>query len=500
MEQHYVKFNIDNLCRQAASLFGNSKKCAHIMKMEGNFNKAFLITMDDGKEVVAKIPCPNAGATSLTTESEVATLKFLRSYTSIQVPEVFAWNSDPTNPVGAEYILMERIRGIALSERWDAMNTLDRYKIIDQIIKMEKELEGLKFPAYGSLYMRASTVHRTNRYLLPSDLDPEGLFYIGPLCSRAKWNGGLSTTKRNNGPWTSFPEFALSVPERESELVACSKNEVQNRLNRFDERQSVEEYSELLEKAEDVLPIISRDPRVVEGADPVIWHTDLHLGNIFVSPDSPTTVEGIIDWQSSQVAPLFLQARFPEFLRPPKSYVSGTEVPGLSAVSDEPNAEQKEQAAKEKKLVSQSKYYEMSCLAYNKRVYNAMGLDQRLWEPFTLCHPFSNGSIVPLRNSLIRISEDWALLGLPGSCPFEFNEEEIKMHSEQLVLHQDMLYLWDIVTTQLCTDNTGWVPVNRWEETRKMNKHLFDMYMNTMNKELSSDEALKKWPFPPEST
>lgn len=48
----------------------------HIVKLEGNFNKAFLLTMDDGNEVIAKIPCPNAGPRLLTTASEVATLKF----------------------------------------------------------------------------------------------------------------------------------------------------------------------------------------------------------------------------------------------------------------------------------------------------------------------------------------------------------------------------------------------------------------------------------------
>jgi hypothetical protein len=32
--------------------------------------------MDDGNEVVAKLSCPNAGPPSLTTASEVATLKF----------------------------------------------------------------------------------------------------------------------------------------------------------------------------------------------------------------------------------------------------------------------------------------------------------------------------------------------------------------------------------------------------------------------------------------
>lgn len=76
LEQRYVRFNIDNLCSQAASLFSSETRCMRIAKLEGNFSKAFLLTMDDGNEVIAKIPCPNVGPPVLTTESEVATLKF----------------------------------------------------------------------------------------------------------------------------------------------------------------------------------------------------------------------------------------------------------------------------------------------------------------------------------------------------------------------------------------------------------------------------------------
>jgi hypothetical protein len=65
-----------------------------------------------------------------------------------------------------------------------------------------------------------------------------------------------------------------------------------------------------------------RNPRLVNKSGAVLWHTNLHLGNIFVSPDDPTTIKAIIDWQSSQVTPLFIQARFPDFLTPPKGNLS----------------------------------------------------------------------------------------------------------------------------------------------------------------------------------
>jgi aminoglycoside phosphotransferase (APT) family kinase protein len=82
---------------------------------EGNFNKIFLLKMDDA-EVVARIPHPNAGPPHFTTASEVATLFFLRNHLKINVPKVFGWSSNASStPVAAEYILMERASGVELS-------------------------------------------------------------------------------------------------------------------------------------------------------------------------------------------------------------------------------------------------------------------------------------------------------------------------------------------------------------------------------------------------
>ncbi|PWY86431.1 hypothetical protein BO94DRAFT_556904 [Aspergillus sclerotioniger CBS 115572] len=448
LEQRFVKFNVEKLCSQAASLFGPGTKCVRIVKMEGSFNKAFLLTMDDGNEVIAKIPCPNSGTPLLTTASEVATLKFF--------PEVYAWNSDPTNPIGAEYIIMEKIHGVALAQRWETMNTLERYKIID------------KNP-YESLFLQDSLPSEYRHYHLPPELDSTGLFCIGPSCSRAYMtSNGISQS--DVGPWTSILDSALPIPRRELAVIANDRDEVQHHLTQFSDNQSVDEYRDLLQKVLLIIPALSHNPRVLEVAGSAIWHTDLHLGNIYVSSDDPTKIEGVIDWQSAQAAPLFIQAQFPEFLRPPKGYSPGTEVPTLPDNFDELDPDEKERATQEQTLAAQSKYYEMSCLVYNKSVYDAMKLDRQLWEPFTCCQLFSNGSMVPLRNSLIRISQDWKQLGLPGSCPFEFTEEDLGRHSDQVQHYQDHVYLWDLVKGQLRTDDTGWVPTEQWETTNKVNE------------------------------
>ncbi|KAL3258109.1 hypothetical protein ABHI18_006315 [Aspergillus niger] len=50
---------------------------------DGMFNKAFLMSMDNGREVVAKVPNPNSGIPHPTTAREVATMNFVYPTTSI---------------------------------------------------------------------------------------------------------------------------------------------------------------------------------------------------------------------------------------------------------------------------------------------------------------------------------------------------------------------------------------------------------------------------------
>jgi hypothetical protein len=73
----YVKFDLSALLQLAASAIG-SRSCTKVLKIsEGQYNKVFQLTMDDGREVIAKLPNPNAGRPYFITASEVATMDFV---------------------------------------------------------------------------------------------------------------------------------------------------------------------------------------------------------------------------------------------------------------------------------------------------------------------------------------------------------------------------------------------------------------------------------------
>ena len=68
---------MNELAREAAESIGASH-CISIEKYpDGMFNKAYFLSMEDGRQVVAKVGIPNAGIPHYTTASEVATMDFV---------------------------------------------------------------------------------------------------------------------------------------------------------------------------------------------------------------------------------------------------------------------------------------------------------------------------------------------------------------------------------------------------------------------------------------
>lgn len=176
-------------------------RCVNMSKLaEGGFNKIFLLTMDDGYEAIARIPMPIAGTSGLTTASEVATMDYLRNHLHIPVPRVFWWDSrlDESNSVGAEYIVMEKIQGDTLGQRWLSLSTRELGEVIREIVEFESRLFSAAFPKFGSLYY---TEHLEEKLRVN---EIEGKFCVGPLADNLFWKEERDQMTLDRGPCLFF--------------------------------------------------------------------------------------------------------------------------------------------------------------------------------------------------------------------------------------------------------------------------------------------------------
>ncbi|OJJ51377.1 hypothetical protein ASPZODRAFT_127446 [Penicilliopsis zonata CBS 506.65] len=497
--KRYVRFNVDQLCDVVASVSGSKRSpVSKIEKLEGGFSKALLMTTEDGSEYIVKIPCPNAGRPMYCTASEVAVLDFIRTRTTIPVPKVLAWSSDTTNAVGAEYIVMERVPGIQIFKKWDEMGESNRISLIKRLTQWEHELSEIQFPAYGNLYYKSS-LSDSETVPLDSSIDPEGEFCVGPSCDPS-WliqHGHQLLPGVYRGPWRTLCDMGISLIGRS--LVKA--NQHQNTQLPASLYGSSQDHLSLLHMAREVMPTISENSRLLEMSRPILWHADLHMGNIFVSENDPGKVTGFIDWQNTSINPLFLQVRWPVFLSPPEDYQEGQVMPKLPPGFEDMDDEEKELALYNKAKATWTKAYEVSSFLVNRKCWQGMQIPSPLQGIFRRCGQIWDEGSTPLREVLIEIFLSQRDLGFaPGSLPLHFSEGQIARHKQEFEIYQEWHQMRKFSKEMLDTDDEGWVPPERdLDETKCRNKMLFEYYVSKMRLR-TPDEVKNMWPFPLDST
>ncbi|KAL4778356.1 kinase-like domain-containing protein [Aspergillus varians] len=482
LSRRYRKFNLDALCDMAVTASGSTSQITTIEKLEGGFSKALLMTKEDGSKLIAKVPCRIAGPAFLTTASEVGTLEYIRKCTSIPVPQ---------------YIVMEKASGVPLFDQWGKMAEIAKLELIKNLTQLEAQLSAISFPAYGGLYLRADADHLKHQDL-DGSMDETHTFCIGPSPDRSF---DINTTANvptkdesiNNGPWNSLSDLGISIAKRELSRVARQSPDNQSMAHRG----SAHENARLLEITTSLMGMLDSHPVLTKFAQPTLWHTDLHMGNIFVAPDNNSRITALIDVQSLSVGPSFLQARWPVFLQPPRDYTKGLFQPVMPDDLDSLDGEYKAAALHDWTQSKLVKAYEISTFLENRLAHKAMDVPRVFRELFIRLGETADVGVVPLRECLIEIFQDWSNLGFAGHCPYSFSQKEIGAHERQFADYQEWSEVQQLAQESLGTDAEGWVaPQLDFAEKQRQNKELMSMYIARMAEEKSPAEARRIWPFP----
>jgi hypothetical protein len=261
---------------------------------------------------------------------------------------------------------------------------------------------------------------------------------------------------------------------------------------------STKDHLSLLPVAKEVVPTVGNNCKLFENSQPVLWHTDLHMGNIFVSENDPGKVTGFIDWQNTSISPLFLQARWPVFLSPPDDYQEGLVMPGLPPGFEDMDDEEKEIALYQKAKATWAKAYEVASFLNNRKSWQAMQVPSPLKEIFRRCGDTWDEGIMPLREILIEIFLSQESLGFPsGSLPLYFTDEQIAHHRKDYEVYEEFHQIRKFAKEMLDTDDDGWIPSERdLDEMKSRNRWLFEYYVSKMPPGTSPDHVKEMWPFP----
>ncbi|KAF8662777.1 hypothetical protein AX14_007012 [Amanita brunnescens Koide BX004] len=214
----------------------------------GTFHKAYLVTLVNRTELVARVA--RRFMPRLKTESEVATMAYLREHTDVPVPVVYHHDSNPYNRLGGEYILMSKAPGIPLGKVFHSLGYNELVKLCTNLASIIIPLFSHRFSEIGSLYFgpnphiaagSSAATPRAVEYayaamafgknitiptnpvssiiLDDSEKHTKSKFHIGPIVSWPFFGSGRGElshpTEINRGPWSSSKEYLASCAHRE---------------------------------------------------------------------------------------------------------------------------------------------------------------------------------------------------------------------------------------------------------------------------------------------
>jgi hypothetical protein len=203
LAERRLPFDVKELCHLVAKSVGlSSTDIVLVTKIvEGGSYRIFEATFRDESKVIARLPYPCSIPRKYGIASEVATMEFLRIH-GIPIPKILDWSSSASNPLGSEYIIMERVSGRELADTWDTMTFQERMAVVKKIVDIERLLFGIRFPASGSIFFKNSLDPDVERIDMPDDksLKDVGAFCIGPSTEYLWWYQKRNELAANGGP------------------------------------------------------------------------------------------------------------------------------------------------------------------------------------------------------------------------------------------------------------------------------------------------------------
>ncbi len=320
----------------ASSLNLATTPCEIEFLAQGAFNKVYVVTFPEKeKEVIARVTLP--ADPKWKTLSEVATLQWVRHNTSLPVPEVISYQSDRASAIGFEWIVMSKMPGRSLGDRWRDVTFSAKEDIIRRLAVFCSDTFRTQFLGIGSLFLNG-----TEPVSGRSAQDHDAFCVQRIVSSEFIWDSRIHA-QVSRGPFQLSRDWLLarlSVAETTCrERLSClqratledgeEKNDPEddnenNKKGSEEEDYDDEEVDEdELEDLKHTMDIISRLRRQLDNFFPppgpdletertMILHDDLSRQNILV--DDVGNLTAVVDWECISAVPLWFACQSPPLL------------------------------------------------------------------------------------------------------------------------------------------------------------------------------------------
>lgn len=300
------------------------------------------------------------------TESEVATIAFLRAKTSIPIPRIIAWNSSPAGDLGFEWILMEKMNGVPLTEIWRKIPWDRKLVLVEEVAELMLQLNEHEFNSIGGLYFKTALDGKVkDRKRLPTaqkethrsgaaqtKSDDKGASQESRAIRQSSESSNVSEAQDfvvdqafdflffkssryelpgDRGPYMNSLQWLTALVHVQLEWIRTGPVEGDNDYG-SDFKEEASTMESLCHSYFDTLPSVF--PEDEANWSNVIYHHDLNSSNILVDPET-FVVTGIVDWEMINVVPAWRAAEHPRFIQESDPFEDEDEPPIPESYDDE---------------------------------------------------------------------------------------------------------------------------------------------------------------------
>jgi hypothetical protein len=293
-------------------------ECVVEFLAEGTFNKVYVIQCGTFNSYVPRVGLPVHPR--LKSMSEQATIQYERHHTNVLAPQVLSADSSNNNELGFEWMVIERVIGDELGNRWLSLSWLKKELLVRNVVALYAQLFQKRFAAMGNLYTakdlsQLPTANLSNTMLLGNEHSTDdATFCLGEIVSMEFFSEKHLQVNVSRGPFKSSRDWLAACmqlhiwdADHPSELDSEDSDEDEDSL--WAQMNTPEAIKRRARRVLALLPTIFPE---TEPEEFVLHHHDLNSSNILLSPEH--NLAGIIDWECITTCPLWYACDIPKFL------------------------------------------------------------------------------------------------------------------------------------------------------------------------------------------
>lgn len=215
------------------------------------------------------------------TDNEAAIISWIGSKTTIPIPAVIKYDGSTDNPIGHEYILLERAYGCSLDQVYSTLDETQLVEILDQLIDVLVQLHAHEWQHIGGLKLTESGE------VVPGPVLDETFWQVPDILQY--WGPEESVETLNIcGPFASYVEYISAHIKKYVYAIKL--------------HDSLEFMRDILPRLDTFLGSLTKHAVELNKVKLRLAHKDLHFGNMLYDSASGK-ITAIIDWEFAGVVP-----------------------------------------------------------------------------------------------------------------------------------------------------------------------------------------------------